>query len=82
MFRSLFQDHLHGSSFALSTPTTLQLHVRHLSVVVCGRMPSVCVCIRCTCLCAVWSHDQTAHRQEHRIDIQIEGIRPHTNTDK
>jgi hypothetical protein len=26
MFRSLFQDHLHGSSFALSAPTTLQLH--------------------------------------------------------
>jgi hypothetical protein len=26
MFRSLFQDHLQCSSFALSTPTTLQLH--------------------------------------------------------
>jgi peptidoglycan/LPS O-acetylase OafA/YrhL len=26
MFRSLFQDHLQGSSFALSEPTTLQLH--------------------------------------------------------
>jgi hypothetical protein len=26
MFRSLFQDHLQGSSFALSAPTTLQLH--------------------------------------------------------
>jgi peptidoglycan/LPS O-acetylase OafA/YrhL len=25
MFRSLFQDHLQGSSFALSAPTTLQL---------------------------------------------------------
>jgi hypothetical protein len=26
MFRSLFQDHLQGSSFALSAPTTLQVH--------------------------------------------------------
>jgi peptidoglycan/LPS O-acetylase OafA/YrhL len=26
MFRSLFQDHLQGSSFALSAPTTLQLY--------------------------------------------------------
>jgi hypothetical protein len=26
MFRSLFQDHLQGSSFALSAPTTLHLH--------------------------------------------------------
>jgi hypothetical protein len=26
MFRSLFQDHFQGSSFALSAPTTLQLH--------------------------------------------------------
>jgi hypothetical protein len=26
MFRSLFQDHLQGSSFALSAPTSLQLH--------------------------------------------------------
>jgi hypothetical protein len=26
MFRSLFQDHLQGSSFALSAPTMLQLH--------------------------------------------------------
>jgi hypothetical protein len=26
MFRSLFQDHLQGLSFALSAPTTLQLH--------------------------------------------------------
>jgi hypothetical protein len=25
MFRSLFQDHLQGSSFALRAPTTLQL---------------------------------------------------------
>jgi hypothetical protein len=27
-------------------------------------------------------HDQSAHRQVHRIHIQIEGIRPHTNTGK
>jgi peptidoglycan/LPS O-acetylase OafA/YrhL len=26
MFRSIFQDHLEGQSFALSAPTTLQLH--------------------------------------------------------
>jgi hypothetical protein len=26
-------------------------------------------------------HDQTAHRQVHWIQIKIEGIQPHTNTD-
>jgi hypothetical protein len=29
--------------------------LRHLSLLVCGRMPSICMCVRCTCLCAVWS---------------------------
>jgi hypothetical protein len=30
--------------------------LRHMSVLVCGRMPSVCMCIRCSCcLCVVWS---------------------------
>jgi hypothetical protein len=33
MFRPLFQDHLQGSSFALSAPTTLHLHA----------LPFVCI---------------------------------------
>jgi hypothetical protein len=53
MFRSLFQDYLQGSSFALSAPTTLQLHA---SSFVCIGMWSyaLCMCIQCTCLRAVW----------------------------
>jgi hypothetical protein len=81
MFRSLFQDHLQGSSFALSAPTTLQLH----AVLIFGRMPSIFMCIPVyACVLSGRAlHDQTAHRQQvHRIHIQIEGIRPHTNTDK
>jgi hypothetical protein len=56
MFQSLFQDHLQGSSFALSAPTMLQLHASSFVFFgVCGRMPSICMCAWCTCLCAVWS---------------------------
>jgi hypothetical protein len=55
MFRSLFQGHLQGSSFALSAYHASAATLRHMSVLVCGRMPSVCICIQCTCLCAVWS---------------------------
>jgi hypothetical protein len=40
------------------------------------KTPEVCV------LSGRAKHDQTAHRQVHRIHIQIEGIRLHTNKDK
>jgi hypothetical protein len=56
MFRSLFHDHLQGPSFILSAFTTFQLPATSFVFGgVCGRMPSICVCSRCTCLCAVWS---------------------------
>jgi hypothetical protein len=42
MFQSLFQDHLQGSSFALSAPTTLQLHA---SSYVCIGMWSYALCL-------------------------------------
>jgi hypothetical protein len=42
MFRSLFQDHPQGSSFALSAPTTLQLHA---SSFVCIGMWSYALCL-------------------------------------
>jgi hypothetical protein len=42
MFRSLFQDHLQGSSFALSAPTTLQLHAL---LFVCIGMLSYALCL-------------------------------------
>jgi hypothetical protein len=42
MFRSLFQDHLQGSSFALSAPTTLQLQA---SSYVCIGMWSDALCL-------------------------------------
>jgi hypothetical protein len=79
MFRSLFQDHLQGSSFALSAPTTLQLHA--LSFVCIGMWSYALYLYEYPVYLPV-KHDQTAHRQVHRIHIQIEGIRPHTNTDK
>jgi hypothetical protein len=67
MFRSLFQDHLQGSPFALSAPTTLQLHAS--SFVFVGMWSYalyLCVCVRCSCRCVLSGHalhDQTAHRQ-------------------
>jgi hypothetical protein len=42
MFRSLFQDHLQGSSFALGAPTTLHLHA---SSYVCIGMWSYALCL-------------------------------------
>jgi hypothetical protein len=92
MFLSLFQDHLQGSSLALSAYHTSAARfviclywyvvVCPLFVFVCGCMPSVCIFIQCSCLCVVWFvHDQTTHRQVHWIQIQTEDIRPHTSTE-
>src|SRR5215475_781532 len=78
MFRSLFYDHLHGSSFVLSASTTLRLPASSFIFSVCGRMPSICMCVRCTCLWVVWSDDRTTHRQVHRTHIHIDDIRQHT----
>jgi hypothetical protein len=40
-------------SFLVQLPRfSCTLH--HMSVLVCGRMPSICMCIQCSCLCAVW----------------------------
>jgi hypothetical protein len=55
MFQSLFQDHLQGSSFALSADHASVARFVICLYCVCGRMPSVCICSQCTCLCAVWS---------------------------
>jgi hypothetical protein len=55
MFRSLFQDHLQGSSFALSAYHSSAAHFVICLYCICGRMHSVCICIQCICLCAVWS---------------------------
>jgi hypothetical protein len=64
MFRSLFHDHLQGSSFALSASTTLQPPAS--SFVFFGYV-AVChlfVCVRCIPVCVLSGrakHDQTAH---------------------
>jgi hypothetical protein len=55
MFHSLFYDHLQGSSFVLSAFTTLRLPASSFVFLVCGRMPSICMCVRCTCMWVVWS---------------------------
>jgi hypothetical protein len=81
MFRSLFQDHLQGSHFTLSAPTTLQLHAS--SFVFVGMWSYALYLYVCVCMLSGRAlHDQTTHRQVYRTHIQIEGIRPHTNKDK
>jgi hypothetical protein len=54
MFRSLFCDHLQGSSFVLSAFTTFRLPASSSVFLICGRMPSICMCARCICLWVVW----------------------------
>jgi hypothetical protein len=59
MFRSLFQDHLQGSSFALNAPTTLQLHA---SSFVCIWYVVVCplfVCVSSVPACVLSGRDST-----------------------
>jgi hypothetical protein len=55
MFRSLSYDHPQGLSFVLSAFTTFPLFASSFAFLVRGRMPSMCMCVRCTCLWAVWS---------------------------
>jgi hypothetical protein len=84
MFRSLFQDHLQGSSFALCAyhaSAARFVICLYWYVVVCPLfvfVSSVPACVLSGRELSV--HDQTANRQVHRINTQIEGIRPHTNT--
>jgi hypothetical protein len=70
MFRSLFQDHLQGSTFALSAPTTLQLHA---SSFVCIGMWSYDLYLYVypvyLPVCCLVVNDQTAHRQVHQIQV-------------
>jgi hypothetical protein len=76
MFPSLLQDHLQGSSLVLSA-----YHVSaarfviflYWYVVVCPLFVFVSSVPACV-LSGLALHDQTAHRQVHRIHIQIEGI--------
>jgi hypothetical protein len=81
MFRSLFHDHLQGSSFVLSAFTTLQLPAS--SFVFFGYV-AVCllfVCVSGVAVCVLSDralHNQTTHRQLHRAHILIEDIRPQT----
>jgi hypothetical protein len=55
MFRSLLYDHPQGSSFVLSALSLLRLLTSSFTYSVCGCMPSMCMCVRCTCLWVVWS---------------------------
>jgi hypothetical protein len=80
MFRSLFHDHLQGSSFVLSAFTTFQLPA--LSFVFFGYV-AICLLFVCVsgvpvCVLPGRVRDQTTRRQVHWIHIQIEGIQPHT----
>jgi hypothetical protein len=55
MFRSLLYDHPQGLSFVLSAFATFPLLASSCTFSVCGRMPSMCMCVQCTCLWVVWS---------------------------
>jgi hypothetical protein len=79
MFRSLFQDHLQGLSLALSAyhaSAARFVICLYWYVVVCPLqlyplyLPQCCLVV-----------DKTVHRQVHWIQIQTEGIQPHTSTD-
>jgi hypothetical protein len=67
MFRSLFHDHLQGSSFALSASTTLQLPAS--SFVFLGMWPYAIYLyvsgVPVYVLSGRAKHDQTALKQEH-----------------
>jgi hypothetical protein len=75
MFRSLFQDHLQGSSFALSAPTTHQLLA---SSYVCIGMWSYALCLYLypvyLPVCCLVVNDQTAHRQVPEFATSTEVI--------
>jgi hypothetical protein len=53
MFRSLLYDHPQRSSSVLSALPFLRLLASSFAYSVCGRMPSMCMCVRCTCLWVV-----------------------------
>jgi hypothetical protein len=44
MFRSLLYDHPQGSSFVLSAFTTFRMLASSFAFLICGRMPSMCMC--------------------------------------
>jgi hypothetical protein len=78
MFRSSLYDHPQGPPMYLvhyhcSAYLLRHLPIRYVAVCrLCGCVPGVPVCG----LSGV--HDQTHHRQVHRILTHIDGIRPHT----
>jgi hypothetical protein len=53
MFRSLLYDHPQGLSFVLSAFNTFPLLASSFAFPVCDRMPSICMCVRCSCLWVV-----------------------------
>jgi hypothetical protein len=83
MFRSLFYDHPQGLSFVLSAFTTFPLLGSSFVFSVCGRMPSMCMCVRCSCLWVVWTWFTTRQPtdrytgQDTHTHIHIDNIQPH-----
>jgi hypothetical protein len=61
MFRSLLYDHLQWLSFILSAFTTFPLPASSFAFSLRGRMPSMCMCVRCICLWVVCRTPPTAH---------------------
>jgi hypothetical protein len=72
MFRSLFCDHLQGSFFVLNAFTTFRLPASSFVFSVCGRVTSICICVRCT------DSSRPDNLQTGTPGTQIDGIRPHT----
>jgi hypothetical protein len=55
MFRSLLYDHPQGSPSVLRAFATFPLLASSFVFWARGRMPSMCMCVRCICLWVVWS---------------------------
>jgi hypothetical protein len=75
MLRTLFQDHLQGSSFALSA-----YHASAAGFVICLYW-YVVVCPLFVCVSSVPTCVLSHSTQVGTLDTNTEGIRPHTNTD-
>jgi hypothetical protein len=57
MFRSLFYDHPQGSSSVLSALPLLRMLASSFAYSVCGRMPSMCVCVSGVPVCGLSGHE-------------------------
>jgi hypothetical protein len=78
MFRSLFYDHLQESSFVLSAFTTFRLPASSFVLLVCGHIPSICMCPVYLCVGCLVVNTTRQLTDRYRAHIHTDRIRPHT----